>query len=58
MAAFLKKFWLDEEGAEGVEYPLVIALVVIGAIALWLAVGDEIKTILGTIIAALGGAQS
>ncbi|SDX44358.1 Flp family type IVb pilin [Thiocapsa roseopersicina] len=56
MIAILKKFWMDEEGGEAVEWPLVVALVVIGLIAAWAALGDAIVAVLTAIVAELNGA--
>ena len=56
MIAILKKFWMDEEGGEAVEWPLVVALVVIGLIAAWAALGDAIVDVLEAIVAELTGA--
>ena len=56
MIAILKKFWMDEEGGEAVEWPLVVALVVIGLIAAWAALGEAIVAVLTEIVAELNGA--
>lgn len=52
----LQKFWMDEEGGEAVEWPLVVALVVIGLIAAWAALGDAIVRVLTAIVGELDGA--
>ncbi len=56
MIAILKKFWMDEEGGEAVEWPLVVALVVIGLITAWAALGDAIVAVLTAIVDELNGA--
>ncbi len=53
MIAILKKFWMEEEGGETVEWPLVIALVAIASLAAWTAVGTQVGVILGQIESAI-----
>ncbi|CRI64963.1 Flp/Fap pilin component (fragment) [Thiocapsa sp. KS1] len=50
MIAILKKFWMDEEGGEAVEWPLVVALIVIGLVVLWQGLGTAIGNVLQAII--------
>jgi Flp pilus assembly pilin Flp len=52
MNAMLKTFWRDEDGGEAVEWPLIVALVAIAALAAWGLLGDKIKAAIDTIIAA------
>jgi Flp pilus assembly pilin Flp len=52
----LKNFWLEEEGGESVEWPLVVALIIIGIIATWALLQTEIVNILNAIIAELQNA--
>ncbi len=54
MIVILKKFWMDEEGGEAVEWPLVVALVVIGLVGLWAALGTAIGEVLTAITTELG----
>jgi len=58
MIAMLKKFWMEEEGGEAVEWPLVVALVVIGLVAIWALLQTAIGNVLNAIIAELGNAIS
>jgi Flp pilus assembly pilin Flp len=50
MKAMLKKFWREEEGGEAVEWPLVVALIIIGIIGTWQLLGPAIVDILQAII--------
>ena len=56
MNEMLKKFWTEEEGGEAVEWPLIVALVVIAALGTWGALGDEIQAALQAIVDAFGEA--
>ena len=58
MIAILKKFWMDEEGGESVEWPLVIALVVIGLLGAWAGLREDITGLLTAIGDTLSGAES
>jgi len=51
----LKAFWTEQEGGEGLEYPFVIAMIILAALATWLLLGPEILRILDLILAALQG---
>jgi Flp pilus assembly pilin Flp len=53
MNALLKKLWMEEEGGEGLEYPFVIAMIILAALATWLLLGPEILRILNLILGAL-----
>lgn len=44
MRSQLSRFWHDEAGLATVEYALLLALVAIGGIAAWTALGRTIKT--------------
>lgn len=50
MNEMLKRFWMEEEGGEAVEWPLIVALVVIAALGTWGALGDEITAALEAIV--------
>jgi Flp pilus assembly pilin Flp len=56
MIAILKKFWMAEDGGESVEWPLVVALVIIGLVATWALLGDAITDVLNAIIGELENA--
>jgi Flp pilus assembly pilin Flp len=49
----LKKFWRDESGGESAEWPLVVGLVAVGAIAIITALGGEVTRVFGLIETAL-----
>ena len=51
----LKAFWSNEAGGEAVEWPFVVALVVVGIAVTWGLLGDEIVTTLTAIITELQG---
>lgn len=53
MLSALQQFWLDESGGETVEWPLVIGLVAVGAVAGWTLLGTQVTAIVGKITAAL-----
>jgi len=42
MMTMLKKFWMEEDGGESVEWPLVVGLIAVVAIAMMALVGDEV----------------
>jgi Flp pilus assembly pilin Flp len=58
MLQALKTFWKGEEGGEAVEWPLVVALVILGLIATWGLLGDAIVNILDRIILELNTAAT
>lgn len=58
MIAILKKFWMDEEGGEAVEWPLVVALVILGLLVTWGLLGDAIVAVLTRIITELNTAAT
>ena len=49
----LKAFWTEQEGGEGLEYPFVIAMIILVALATWLLLGPQIVAILEAILDAL-----
>lgn len=55
MMTMLKKFWMEEDGGESVEWPLVVGLIAVVAIAIMGAVGDEVIAVFTTIQQALAG---
>ncbi|WP_036249208.1 Flp family type IVb pilin [Methylobacter sp. BBA5.1] len=55
MKKWLSAFIRDEEGASGIEYALVAAMVAIALVAFVPAISGAIKTIFNQIVVALGG---
>jgi Flp pilus assembly pilin Flp len=51
----LNKFWHDEDGGESAEWPLVLALVAIAAIAAFTLLGGKVSTRVNTLATAIGG---
>ena len=49
MMTMLKKFWLEEDGGQVVEWPLIAAILAIVIIAAWAALGDSLNTALTSI---------
>ena len=49
MKTMLKKFWLEEDGGQVVEWPLIAAILAIVIIAAWNAFGTSLTTALGNI---------
>ena len=45
----LKRFWADEAGGESVEWPVVVALIGIVAIALMQAIGAQVMALFSSI---------
>lgn len=45
----LARFWTDEAGGETVEWPVVVALIGIVAIALMQAIGGQVMTLFSSI---------
>jgi len=58
MKNLLLKLWKDEEGAEVVEWALVVGLVVIGAIAGYSLLGNTIETAVNKVASSLSSAVS
>ena len=56
MKKFLSKLWKDEEGAEFVEWALVIGLVVVVAIGAYVFMGETISGVVTTVAKSLAGA--
>ena len=56
MKKFLVKLWKDEEGAEFVEWALVIGLVVVVAIAAYSFMGGTVSTVVGKVATSLANA--
>jgi len=54
MMTMLKKFWMEEDGGESVEWPLVVGLIAVGAIVILGAVGDKVVEVFTDIDTALG----
>lgn len=51
----VKEFWQDEEGLTAVEYAVAGALISVGVIAAFTALGASIKTAINELIDAMGG---
>ena len=49
MMTMLKKFWMEEDGGELVEWPLLVALIAVGLIATLILLRDQIIAVLGRI---------
>ncbi|WP_295450276.1 Flp family type IVb pilin [uncultured Thiodictyon sp.] len=49
----LKNFWCDEDGGESAEWPLILALVAVAAIAAYSLLGTNVKTAVNKIAASL-----
>ena len=58
MMTMLKKFWMEEDGGELVEWPLLVALIAIGLIIAITTLRDEIANVLGAITGELQDAQT
>ena len=58
MMTMLKKFWMEEDGGELVEWPLLVALIAIGLIIAITTLRDEIADVLGAITGELQDAQT
>jgi len=58
MKNFLVKLWKDEEGAEFVEWALVIGLVVVVAIAAYQFMGGTVATVVNNVANSLSTATS
>ena len=43
MRELMKKFWKDEEGATAVEYGVLVALIIAGAVVVIGLVGDKVE---------------
>ena len=43
MKTLLKKFWQDEAGLETIEYAIIAALIVIGAVAFLKSIGSKVE---------------
>ncbi|MFE8034897.1 hypothetical protein [Thiohalocapsa marina] len=56
MKQFLKKLWKNEEGAEVVEWVVVVALVVVGAIAAFSLLGNSVETAASSLATTISGA--
>jgi len=54
--SFLKSFLVEEDGQDMVEYGLILALVVAGAVGIYTTFGTAITTGLGTVTTAIGNA--
>jgi Flp pilus assembly pilin Flp len=50
----LNKFWHDEDGGESAEWPLVLALVAIAAIAAYTLLGTNISAKMNKLAASIG----
>ena len=55
MMTMLKKFWMEEDGGESVEWPLVVGLIAVVAIGVMGFVGDAVIAVFEAIQAALEG---
>ena len=55
MMTMLKKFWMEEDGGESVEWPLVVGLIAVVAIVIMQEVGTEVIAVFTTIRDALQG---
>jgi len=53
LSTTVKSFWNDEDGLEMVEYAVIGALILVGAITGFTAIGTSIKSTLATISGAL-----
>jgi len=53
MKDLLLKLWQDEEGAEVVEWALVVGLVVVGAIAAYTLLGSKVQSAVSKVATAL-----
>lgn len=51
MKNFLKKLWKDEEGAEFVEWVIIVALIAVAAIAVYSALDDTLGAKLNAVLA-------
>lgn len=49
MSAKMKRFWTDEAGGETVEWPVVVALIGIIAIAVMQAIGGQVVALFSSI---------
>ena len=56
MKNFMVKLWKDEEGAEVVEWALVIGLVVVVAIAAYSFMGTTVSSVVSSVANTLAGA--
>lgn len=56
MKNFLVKLWKDDEGAEFVEWALVIGLVVVVAIVAYQFMGETVSGVVSSVAATLAGA--
>ena len=49
MMTMLKKFWMEEDGGESVEWPLVVGLIAVVAILMMTSVGTHVTGIFSKI---------
>jgi Flp pilus assembly pilin Flp len=55
MWTLIKKIAKEEEGMETVEYAVVAGLVIAVGVAIWSALGAQIKTVMTNLLTAIGG---
>ena len=53
MMTMLKKFWMEEDGGESVEWPLVVGLIAVVAIAVMVTIGEQVNEVFKSIYNAL-----
>ena len=49
-----RTLWTDEEGLATVEYALLLALLVVGTIGVWAAIGSKVQQAMESAAAAFG----
>ncbi|MGD2176515.1 MAG: Flp family type IVb pilin [Anaerolineae bacterium] len=57
MLGELKTFWNDEQGAEFVEWAVVVIILLVAAVVVYRLVGDELASILDKIAAYLAAVR-
>jgi len=50
----IKRLWTDEDGLTTVEYALLLALLVVGAISVWSALGVKIQNAVTAVDSEMG----
>jgi Flp pilus assembly pilin Flp len=58
MLGELKRFWNDEQGAEFVEWAVVVIILLVAAVIAYTIVGDELEAILDDIRAWLAAVRT
>jgi len=56
--AGLYRFWSEEAGGEGLDYPFVAAMIIVVALATWLLLGPQLASVLDSVVGAAGDAAA